>query len=245
MKRRTQRMKKRMRIVIALITLCIVSLGHAQMLFQAGGNITLGFPKGEFDENIETIGIGATGFFAVNFPQSPLSVGASLGFLIYGRETEERPFSMTIPDVYVDVTTTNSILQGHLLLRLQPPKGALLPYLDGLVGFNYLWTETSIEDQDTPGYDEIASTTQLDDITFSYGVGGGLMFRVYQGSIQEGADHKLAAIYVDLGMRYLMGGEAEYLKEGSIQIENGQVYYDISKSTTDILTAHIGVSFAF
>jgi len=232
-------------IAAVLVILCVVSIGHAQMLFQAGGNLTLCFPRGEFDENIETIGIGGTGFFTVNFPQSPLSVGASIGFMIYGSETDERPFSMTIPDVYVDVTTTNNILQGHLLLRVQPPRGAFLPYLDGLVGFNYLWTETRIEDQDTPGYDDIASTTQLDDITFSYGVGGGLMFRVFDGSMRESENRELMAIYVDLGIRYLMGGEAEYLKRGSIEIEDGKVFYDINKSTTDILTAHIGVSFAF
>ena len=237
--------KSGMLIPSILSVLLLATVGHAQMLFQAGGNLTLGFPQGEFDENVETTGIGGTGFFAVNFPQSPLTVGGSIGFIIYGRETDERPFSHTIPDVYVDVTTTNSILQGHLFLRLQPPRGAFLPYLDGLIGFNYLWTETSIEDQDTPGFDEIASTTQLQDITFSYGVGGGLMFRVYDASAKENKKNDLKAVYVDLGIRYLMGGEAEYLKEGSIEIENGQVYYDISKSTTDILTAHIGVMFAF
>lgn len=237
--------KSRVLIPSILSILLLATAGHGQMLFQAGGNLTLGFPQGEFDENVETIGIGGTGFFAVNFPQSPLAVGGSIGFLIYGRETEERPFSQTIPDVYVDVTTTNNILQGHLFLRLQPPRGAILPYLDGLIGFNYLWTETSIEDQDTPGYDEIASTTQLRDITFCYGVGGGLMFRIYDAAAKANKRGDLKAVYIDLGIRYLMGGEAEYLKEGSIEVEDGQVFYDISKSTTDILTAHIGVMFAF
>ena len=237
--------KPQLLMATMLMILLFMSMGQAQSIFQAGANFTLGFPQGEFHDNVETVGIGGTGHFALNFPQSPLSVGASVGFLIYGRETDVLPFSQTIPHVFVDVTTTNSILLGHLFLRLQPPQGKILPYLDGIIGFNYLWTETSIEDQDTPGYDKIASTTQLDDITFCYGVGGGLMFRVWQAPEIKPGRRGLQGVYVDVGIRYLKGGEAEYLKEGSIEIEDGSVNYDINKSTTDILTAHIGASFAF
>lgn len=227
------------------IVFILFSTVQAQPLFHFGGNLTLGFPQGEFGDNVENIGIGGTGVFAFNFPQSPLAIGASIGFMIYGSETREEPWSMTIPDVYVDVTTTNNILNGHLFIRIQPPQGAFLPYLDGLLGFNYLWTETSVKDQDEPGEDDIASTRHLHDIAFSYGVGGGVMFRVWQAVEQEPGSRALGSIYVDLGVRYLKGGEAEYLKEGSIIVEDGSVYYDISKSTTDILTIHIGVTFAF
>jgi hypothetical protein len=86
---------------------------------------------------------------------------------------------------------------------------------------------------------------QLDDITFGYGVGGGLMIRVYEATRKQIKKHGLSAVYIDLGMRYLKGGEAEYLKEGSIVITNGDVIYNVSKSTTDIITGHIGVTFDF
>jgi len=46
-------------------------------------------------------------------------------------------------------------------------------------------------------------------------------------------------------MRYIIGGEAEYLKEGSITFEDLNVYYDVSKSKTDLMTAHIGLAFEF
>ena len=238
---------KSLRIIgIIGLTCCLfVPMAQTQSLYQFGGNLTIGLPQGEFGEEVDNVGIGGTGFFALNFPQSPLAVGASLGFMIYGSETREESWSSTIPDIRLDVTTTNNILNGHLFLRVQPPKGGFLPYLDGLIGFNYLWTETSVKDEDEIGGEEIASSRQLSDITFSYGVGGGLMFRVYQAAEKKGIGRELASVYIDLGLRYLKGGEAEYLKEESIIIEDSQVYYNIRKSTTDILTIHIGASFAF
>jgi hypothetical protein len=48
-----------------------------------------------------------------------------------------------------------------------------------------------------------------------------------------------------MAVRYLKGGRAEYLKEGSIRIEGDQVLYDVSRSTTDLVTGYIGVSFSF
>ena len=48
------------------------------------------------------------------------------------------------------------------------------------------------------------------------------------------------AVFIDLKARYLYGSEAEYLKEGSVLIDNGKVIYNTSKSKTDLLTAHIG-----
>ena len=125
-----------------------------------------------------------------------------------------------------------------------PPKGIFLPYIDGLFGLNSLTTETKIKDQNDDDDDEIASTTNLSDTTLSYGIGAGLMFRV--SSQKEKKDGvKSGDAYLDLGIRYLIGGKAEYLKEGSIEINNGQVNYDISKSITNILTVHIGLMFAF
>ena len=52
-------------------------------------------------------------------------------------------------------------------------------------------------------------------------------------------------MYIDMAVRYLKGGRAEYLKEGSIRIEGDQVLYDVSQSTTDLITGYIGVSFSF
>ena len=116
--------------------------------------------------------------------------------------------------------------------------------MDGLFGFSYLFTETKIKDESD--LEEIASSTNFDDFTYSYGAGGGVMIQVFDGTKKLPADAGFAPIIlIDLRIRYLIGGEAEYLKEGSITRENGQLFYDVSKSDTDLMTLHIGVVLEF
>ena len=212
----------------------------AQTNFQGGLNFMAGFPQGEFKDNLDENGYGLAGEFLYSPSISPLGIGVSLGFMNYGEESRREPFSTTIPDVEVEVKTTNNIVMGHLLLRAQVKQGPIRPYAEGLVGFNYLFTETKIEDVDDE--EEIASSTNLDDGVFSYGAGGGVMLRLYTGKVKK---TKTLSILLNLGVRYILGGEAEYLKEGSIKRVNGRVVFDKIKSKTDLLTARFGVAVEF
>jgi hypothetical protein len=229
--------------MIVLLTVIPTLAGIGQSRFYAGGHLTLGLPQNTFKENVEDNGFGLTGYFGYRLPGSPFIIGGTGGFLIYGSETREEPFSTTIPDVMVDVTTTNSIILGHLLFRVQPPAGKVLPYAEGLLGFTYLTTDTRIEDQGDN--EEIATSKNFDDITFSYGIGGGLMIPVYRPSREKAEKDGLFGVFIDINIRYLRGGEAEYLKEGSIRRSGGVVTFDITESRTDLVTVHLGVSFAF
>ena len=225
---------------IGLIILLIAATGYSEEKFQASINFTLGFPQNEFKENVDRAGFGLSGSFLFKLPQTPLSLGVSISWLEYGRDKREELLDTIIPEVYVDVKTSNNILMSHFMLRIQPQRGRVRPYLDGLFGFNYLWTETAIEDQHGTNDDAIARTVQLDDFTVSYGAGGGFMIHVLK---RKKAKHP--ELFIDLGVRYLKGDRAEYLKKGSIYQEDGEVWYDISESTTDLITAHIGVTFVF
>lgn len=225
---------------ICLIILMMTATGYSRERFQASINFAVDFPQGEFKENVDRAGFGVSGNFLYNFPRIPVSVGASVNFLVYGREKREEPLILTIPDIYVDVITTNNILICHFMLRVQPPEGKVRPYLDGLFGFNYLWTETAISGQDGTDGDAIARTVHSSDFALSYGAGGGLMIRVL-----ERKKGKYYAVFIELGACYLKGGRAEYMKKGSFYQENGQVLYEISESTTDLIAAHVGVNFVF
>jgi len=234
---------------IRFIQLCLallllsVSLSWAQSPFQAGLNFSLGFPQNEFSENVDNIGFGLSGHFGYQIPRSPVTIGSTLGFLIYGRESRKEPLSPTIPDIIVDVVTTNNIFTGHLLMRIQPfaSDAAIKPYLEGLFGFHYLWTETKIEDWNDDDAD--ISSKNYDDAAMSYGGGAGLMIRVYQG--QKEKSDGFYSINIDIGVRYLFGGEAAYLKKGDIIRDNGKVIYSPSQSTTDLMTTTVGVTFNF
>ena len=170
-------------------------------------------------------------------------VGLEFEFMNYGTKRRREPFSTTIPDVTVEVETTNNFALGHLLARLQPNSGSIRPYVEGAVGFHHLFTNTTIKNQEGEG-EEIASSTNLDDTAFS--IGGGVMMRVWEKKPDdEEEENPLAEALIDLRPRYLSGGDTQYLKEGSIRRENGRVVYDIKRSKTDLLSTQLAVSVTF
>lgn len=230
-------------VFIVFVILSLVSFGYTHELFQASANFSLGFPQNEFRDNVTQIGFSGVGHFVYNFRNSPISMGLSLGYLVYGSETREEPFSLMVPDVLLNVTTSNNIFLCHFLFRVQPPKGRLRPYLDGLIGLNYLYTNTRVLSQRSSEDNPIARTNIYNDLVFSYGAGGGLMIEVL--SKKKEKREGFFVMYIDLSARYLKGGRAEYLKKGSIYQENDQVLYDVNRSTTDLLSGNIGVSFSF
>lgn len=205
---------------------------------------SLGLPQGEFSDNVENVGWGGSIYAGYNFPKTPLMIGADIGYLLYGSESRLEKFSTTIPDATVRVENTNNIFLGHAFLRLQPDMGSVKPYVEGLIGFKNLYTKTRIEN-DSWTEEEIAESTNSSDYAFSYGLGGGLKIKVYQKET-PGQDIRLFAVYLDFGVTYLPGAEAEYLKEGSItRTPEGDVHYDFIQSRTDLLLINIGVSVRF
>ena len=230
-------------IVIVVFTIVTALLSsspaNARGHFQAGGGFAVVFPQGDFKDHLDNEGYGFSGLISIEMPRSFLSIGSSFGVMIYGRETRREPFSTTIPDVTVEVETRNLLITGHFHLRAQPTTGVVRPYVDGLFGLHYLMTDTSIESREQ----DVASDTNWDDATSSYGGGGGVMFFVYsREGVMQG---ERLEISVDIGVHYLKGGEAEYLKEGSIKRQNGSVIYELEQSGTDILMSYIGVSVLF
>jgi hypothetical protein len=223
-------------ILIILLTFLPVNKSNKCFAQVGGLNFTLGFPMGEFKDNVSRTGFGVSGEFLILTPtvQNPFSIGLNLGFINYGSESRREPFSLTIPDVTVDVDRSNNIVNFHVLFQLAFPTGLIRPYAEGLFGGSYIFTETSIKSH---GVDEVASSTNFDDFAWSYGVGGGFLIQVHSS---DNPEDQVGAVFIDLKARYLYGSEAEYLKNGSVIIENGKVIYNTSKSKTDLLTAHIG-----
>lgn len=236
---------KRKRIGLAVLLVGSVLLAHPHAFSQnglGGLNFLVGVPMGKFKSNVEKNGYG----LAANIGFAPVTsffmVGLEAGFMTYGSERRTERFSSTIPDVTVDVETSNNFALAHLFFRLQPNQGAVRPYLEGLAGINYLYTQTEIQNRGRGG-EEVASSNNKSDVAFSYGGGGGMMIRVYESDDPEGGG--IAEVLLDFRARYINGGEAEYLKEGSIRRENGEVKYDVLKSRTDVLTLQIGVALRF
>lgn len=213
---------------------------------QAGLAFDLGLPRNEFRENITNPGFGIGGHIAVAPHTAPIMYGLEFNYMMYGNENQSVPFNNSSAGrVNVDLQTTNSIVTGHILTRLQPKAGMLRPYIDALAGFNYLSTNSSIKDQRTN--EEIAGSINFQDAAFSYGAGVGVMFELSRGEFgddENGITH-FGSTLLDFRIRYMRGGEAEYLREGSIKEDPNdasKVIYDVYKSRTDMLTFQIGIA---
>ncbi|MDA0378453.1 MAG: hypothetical protein O2899_03085, partial [Bacteroidetes bacterium] len=190
---------------------------QAQINAEGALTFTVGVPQGEFGDQLDATGFGGNLNFAVGFPGSPVLVGLDAGYLIYGHERRNEPFSTTIPDVTVDVVTDNSVASGHVFLRFKPNLPVIQPYADGLFGFKYFATQTRIESEAFE-QNEITRSTNFDDTALSYGFGGGVKINVFTPT----GDNGPGGVHLDLGARYLIGKEASYLQKGSIRRESGR-----------------------
>jgi len=162
-----------------------------------GAGFIVGVPVGEFGDNVDGAG-GLSGHADVALGDSIVSLGVEGSYLLYGTESRRVPLSPTIPDIVVTVDTSNSVALVHGRVRAQPRAGRIRPYADGLLGFSYIATRTSIDesiDCDPWGCSSLGATN-LDDFTVSLGAGAGL--QVGFGA----APHRWK---LDLSVRYLAG----------------------------------------
>ena len=210
--------------------------------FQASLNFLMAYPQNDFKMNVDRTFYGLSGEFFYLLPRSPFSVGVSLEYLNYGSETRLEPFSHDIPDVLVDVTTRNSIFSSAAVLRLSPVEGPFRPYVEALVGFNYLFTYTSVNDNGDWSED-IATTTNFDDWAFTYGAGAGAVVRALE--VRSNRGRSLFSLCMEIGVRYFKGRTAEYLKEGSMRRERGSLMYEPLITDTDLVKTHFGIVFRF
>lgn len=201
--------------------------------FYLGGNFTYARAHGEFRDFVKD-GFGGSAHGIVRLDRDGLlGVRMDLGALTYGRETQRVPLSSTIGGrILVDVNTSNNIGFAGVGPQIGVPNGALRPYAHGFAGVSYLFTESSL--RGTRDDEAFASTTNFDDATFAWGGGAGLYVPVRRG---------VSPISIDLGVRYVNGGEARYLREGDIEdLPDNRVRIHPRQSDTDLVTFHVGVS---
>ncbi len=201
---------------------------------EIGGGLVVDVPQGAFGDSVGT-GFGAGGHIVFR-PERTHIFGIRLeaGYLNYGRETSHVPFSSTVGGrVTLDLTTTNNIVYAGIGPEIASPHGAVRPYVDALVGFSYLFTESSVSGSGSSG--SFARSTNYDDGAFAWGLGGGV--RVPVGGPR-------LPLSIDVGARYHDGGRASYLREGDIHDNpDGSLRFTPSRTDTNLLVFHIGVSY--
>lgn len=204
--------------------------------FEFGVDFLGAFPKGDLDETISDDGLGI-GFYAAYRPKfAPFQVGGDFGFINYGSTSYKGPFRDCCRDLE-EVETKNNIATGHLFFKLTPNAGAIRPYFEGLVGVKYFFTNTTFREDDEFDND---TDREFDDSAISYGAGTGFSLVLRDGRNIDGS-----TILLNVGIRYLFGGETEYVVEESVEIDGTLVTFDTLQSETDMLTARVGVGVRF
>jgi opacity protein-like surface antigen len=231
----------RRQLHLVAMTLFMVNtfwLGAAN--YSGGMFFNLGFPMGEFKENIDRAGIGLSLSFTVNLFKSPFQCGLELNYLNYGSQTRY-DYLPSVPDLEFEITTSNNIgnLLGFLRYKILH-QGRIQPYLDGLAGVNYLWTANQIKGDSS---EDVASTTEFDDVKFAYGIGGGVMIKLL--SVLEKNGNENRSLFLDIRFRQIWSGKAEYLKEGSIYFEDNILVYEVYESKTPVLSFQTGITWMF
>lgn len=197
------------------------------------GGLALARTQGEFSDYVDG-GIGFDlGYLHALDSEGWFALRVDGGMLIYGYETQRVPLSNTIGGrVLVDVNTSNNIAFIGIGPQIGVPDGRLMPYVNGYVGYSYIWTGSSV--RGTWDHEPFAETTNFSDGTFGYGGGGGVYVPLRGGA---------SPVSLDLGVRYQNNGRAEYLRSGDIQDNNdGTITVYPVQSDTDLLTFRIGVS---
>ncbi|MBI2840070.1 MAG: hypothetical protein HYX75_17280 [Acidobacteria bacterium] len=192
--------------------------------FEMGTGLLFGLPVGEFHDQLDSRGIGFSFRVGKKIRRSPVSAGMDLSYLLYGSEKWGEPLLNDVPDVAVNVHTTNNILLLHLYVRVEPRHGRIRPFGEGVVGGSYLFTNTGLENPSTG--ESFASSINLSDWTSSYGIGGGIRYYLLDG-MSAGRARVPFQVVLEARLTYLRGSSAKYLKKGSITRDQGEVFYDV------------------
>jgi hypothetical protein len=146
---------------------------------------------------------------------------------------------------------------GSVLVRLQPRRGRVRPYVEGVVGFSVLSTDTTVTNPARSGdackplsdtilsatpCNQVSNTNNLTDSAANRGIGAGAQVDIYRGRSPKGKEHRLA---VETRIRWLRGGRAAYLRPDSMErTADGLILHTLS-SRTDVKMIQAGVSWYF
>lgn len=201
--------------------------------FTIAGDLLVAQPKGEFGSNVDQ-GFGGNVVFMYKLDRAGVfSMRADLGAMQYGNETKRVPFLPFTGRVLLDVTTSNNVFWGAIGPQMQLlTKGPVRPYVNGAVGLQGFVTESALSGSDESW--DYASTTNSDDVTFAYILGGGVYIPLGKNSTSAS---------LNIGARYHFGGTARYLREGDITDNpDGTITLNHRSSKTDVIMWQMGVS---
>ena len=224
------------KIVLLVFMIGIATLSYAQP-YNIDFSFTLGMPKGDFSNSLDrnAFGVDLAFMYQIN-AELPLHFGIGLIYQTYGYKEGDAAFLGRFGEDDLDVETRNNFSIPQILMRIEPSFYRLSPFLEGSIGVNYIFTDSSI----SGSYDNDESTYEVNykDFTTSFGIGAGAKYLIWE-KLNE--NNVYIGFELFIKMKHFLGGEAKYLKEGDMKALSDDVEYIISKSRTDLTTFNIGV----
>lgn len=228
---------KTKRLILLAVLAMLTTVASAVAADQEGGlRFVVGDPAGTFGDIVDNEAFGIELTYGLKAaPRWVLGVGADA--MIYGSQSRE--YTLPLVDDF-EVETDNNLADLFLYAQFRPLDGAIQPYVEGRAGLTYLWTQSSLDDDDWFD-EEIAEQTNQDDLTTFLGAGAGVMFRLSRGNKAEGKP----GVLLDAKVNRTWGGRAEYLTEGDIEIVDEQPVFAVNESEIDLVTYQLGVTLTF
>ena len=232
--------------LIVFLLLFFLSSGHALAnKFQGSMHLELPLSLGEFRENIghSIIGGGFSFSFGYRPGKSPFILGLSGKYIIYGLDSRrEYVYIPEFGEIGFKIEYNYAIFQAHVYLRLQPiTKKRVHPYFDLMVGLSDISCHSSIPSEDYDNdYSYEVREKHLGDTVLTYGAGGGFMIKV-GASRRRSIKRRAIEHFIDIGAHYTNSNkDAEYLKRGSIILEDDEITLIVYQSPLQMLTFRIG-----
>jgi hypothetical protein len=163
---------------------------------------------------------------------SPVLLGLDFGYFTYGKEKQIA--SSTSPAL----KTTHNVFTWNGIGRLRPrfERGAITPFVDGLLGLKLYNTKTKI-DKNIIDFifndDQREVINNVKDTGVNFGLGAG--FYVNQ-KVNGGPGFMIRCLY-------LWGDEVNYVVRNSLKVDsNGFVTYETARANTTMFIIQLGIN---
>ena len=202
-------------------------------------------PSKQFQESVNNqfggagAGFGSSVLFNVKGKKelSPLAFGIDFSYVTFGRD------KIAATSTSPPYKTTFNFYSVSVISRIILSKRAtgITPFIDGMVGVKIVNTKTKIDknvlnillNNDQP---EVINNTN--DYGMGYGLGMGWHTR------KKAGDNGQGTASFTLRVMYLWGDKTSYVKQGSMQVNNGYVSYETGYTNTNMVLIQLGIFIA-
>ena len=217
-----------------------------------GGSVLRFAPTDKFKDHINR-SFAVDGFLAWKPTSSKFTIG---GYLQYAPYHSVNNTDRLVVGVNTNVETKSSLTNIGLLFQIIPFEGIIQPYLEGMLGFAIVKTDSTAKSEllTSDDSDEIAKSNNSQDTSFISGYGLGILIKLYEGNASKLTRTKTnvsTAWYLDLKYRrYFSNAKTSFIVPTSIKVEEDehnhkQLLFDTTKERVTYETFQVGVAIEF